>query len=153
MPFDVTLPPELWLIILDMVITSGISLLEQCDHIFFPDIHSHLWSWVLRAPLDNSYGRLRLVCRTFNALLGASPHYIMESTRDSIPASVRAVYMVEYADQTPSENVRRLLEVPLLCRRLIHLDTLSKHSGLPKDMPTPFHLLCENCSPFPTSAV
>jgi hypothetical protein len=144
MPFESTLLAELWLIILDMVIAAGITLLEQCDHAYFPDIYAHLLLAAPRAPVDNSYGQLRLVCRTFNALLGASPHYIMESSRDSIPASARAVYIIEYL--TPTEHVRRLLEEPSICHRLVHLDTFFNHPALP---PTTLDLLCENSGAFP----
>jgi len=141
MPLAAALPAELWLIILDMVISTAITLLEQCDHTSFSDIYVYLCSPATQTPVDNSYGQLRLVCRTFNALLGPSPHYIMKSSRDSIPASARAVYIIE--DQISSEHARRLLEEPLICHRLVHLDTFSNHPEL-SDMPTTFDLLCEN---------
>jgi hypothetical protein len=144
MPFELTLPAELWLKILDMAIDAGITLLEQCDHTSFLDIYYYLYSSSTRAPFDNSYGQLRLVCRMFNALLGSSPHYIMKSSCDAIPTSARAVYIIE--NKTPSEHVRRLLEEPSICHRLFHLDTITNRPGLPN---ASFDVLCENSRSLP----
>jgi hypothetical protein len=138
------LPAELWLIIFDMLISTGITLLEQCDHTTFPDIDTYLDSPPARAaPFDNSYGQLRLVCRTFHALLGGSPHYIMKLSHDSIPSSARALYFVN--KDTTSRHVRRLLGEPLISHRLLHLDACFGHSNGQIDL----ELLCANPGSFP----
>jgi hypothetical protein len=144
MPFEVTLPAELWLIILDMAIATGITLIEHCDHISFPDIYAYLLA--VDPPIDNSYEQLRLVCRMFNALLGSSPQYIMKSPHGSIPTNARAVYITERV--TPSEHIQRLLQEPLISHRLLYLDTFFNHSQL-SDVPIEFDLLCENSRSLP----
>jgi hypothetical protein len=60
------LPPELWIMIFDMVIIGGIVRLDQCDHSTFLYDHVFLSPGQERYRFYRSYCRLRLVCRSFN---------------------------------------------------------------------------------------
>jgi hypothetical protein len=130
-----------------MAIATSISLLEHCDHLFFPDINAHLQSWAILAPIDNSYGRLRLVCRMFNTLLGASPHYIMRGPDDPIPTNARAVYIS--VRRISKECISRLLGEPSISRRLLHLDLPTSDDDGLLDRPAGLDLLLQNSRSLP----
>jgi hypothetical protein len=90
------LPPELWIVILDMVIAEGIIQLDQCDHITFPYDHDFLARG--RGPylFYRSYHRLCLVCRSFNAMLGAGPHGFLHPSSFPFPTSIKALRITDF---------------------------------------------------------
>jgi hypothetical protein len=116
------LPAEIWLIIIDIVIEEAIISLEHCDYITHPYIHDIISSIDRRRQQRcDSYYRLRLVCRMFNALLGDQPSQWLEDyTSLPLPHTTRALYLsfkTLYAAQ-----VRVSLLEPATCRRLVHID-------------------------------
>ncbi|PVG02874.1 hypothetical protein CPB86DRAFT_485191 [Serendipita vermifera] len=84
--FDVALPYEIWSVILWIVLDRIIDPLAYCDSDTYPK---------LRYRFDDAQGRhfqdwfkLRLVCRTWNSILGNCPHIVC-SVDKSIPAEHR----------------------------------------------------------------
>jgi hypothetical protein len=116
-----TLPSELWLIIFDIVIEEAIISLEHCDYTTFPYIQTFLSSPKHYYQLYESYRRLRLVCRRFNALLGDRPSQsFWDSTEFPLPTSTRALYLNLVVSYAP--ELHRLLEERSACGRLVCLD-------------------------------
>jgi hypothetical protein len=115
------LPPEIWLIIFDTVIEEAIISLEHCDYTTYSLIQSFLSSSYSHRRLYDSYCRLRLVCRRFNALLGDRPSQsFTDSTPFPLPPTTRALYINLYA--VSALHFRHLLAEPTAYRRLVYLD-------------------------------
>jgi hypothetical protein len=91
-----TLPPELWMMIFDIVIEEGIIRLDHCDHNTFPYDHVFLSPGQDHHRFYGSYHRLRLVCRSFNALLGTRLYYDLHTSSFSFPASTKALRIPAY---------------------------------------------------------
>jgi hypothetical protein len=111
------LPLELWIVIFDMVIEEGIVRLDQCDHTTFP--YDHLFISYTEDPHQfyGSYHRLRLVCRTFNVLLGTRPQCDLDASSFPFPMSVRALHLGGCNEPV----FRQLLEDASRCERLVFL--------------------------------
>jgi hypothetical protein len=117
----VSLPNELWLIILDIVIEEGIIWLDQCDYTTFLHTGSSLTVSARHYRCSNSYWRLRLVCRTFNALLGARPRvYFLGSSLLPLPHTIRALDLA--LQLLPQPDFQCLLAERPTCARLVYLD-------------------------------
>ena len=120
----VPLPPELWLLILDIAVEEGIVQLDHCDYTTFPHISS---SFLASAPHNESYDsyrRLRLVCWMFNTLLGARPwHPFSDST--SPPWSIPTRVLSFNLGVLSKPHLRRLLAEMSTCSRLVFLDVTS----------------------------
>src|ERR1700689_2633178 len=88
------LPAEIWLIIFDTVIEEAIIWLEHCDYTTYPYIQAFISSTHPRNQLYDTYCRLRLVCRRFNALLGDRPSQLfVDSTPLPLLPTTRALYL------------------------------------------------------------
>jgi hypothetical protein len=146
-PASPTLPAELWLIILDIVIAISITLQEHSDSVTFPDIDEYLYDPTTHPPIDNSYGQLRLVCRTFNALLGGSPYHFMKSEEIPIPITTRSLY-VPYG-LARAGCFGQIVAQPLMCHRLVSMDTPCNFSVF-EGKPPVFDLLRKNSGSFPS---
>jgi hypothetical protein len=146
-PDSLTLPAELWLIIFDIVITTSITLLEHSNSISFPDVDEYLYDPTAHPPIDNSYGQLRLVCRTFNALLGGSPYHFMKSEEAPIPIATRSFY-VPYG-LARAGCFGQIIAQPLMCHQLVSMDTPCNFSVF-EGRPPIFNLLRENSGSFPS---
>jgi hypothetical protein len=115
------LPAEIWLIIFDTVIEKAIIWLEHCDYATYPHIQTFLSSTQFRHQLYDSYFRLRLVCRRFNALLGDRPSQsFVDSTSFPLPPATRALYM--NLDALYAPHFQHLLAEPATYGRLVYLD-------------------------------
>jgi len=115
------LPAEIWIIIFDMVIEEAIAWLEHCDYTTFPYIHAFISSTYPHHRLYDSYCRLRLVCRRFNALLGDRPaQSFLDSTSLPLPPTTRALYL--NLDALYAPYFQDLLAEPATCGRLVYLD-------------------------------
>jgi hypothetical protein len=116
-----SLPTEIWIMILEIVVEEGIVQLDHCDHITFPHMWTSTPASVRRYQFYGSYWRLRLVCRRFNTLLGARP---WQSFSDSslLPLSIttRALYLDLEALSKP--YFQPLLTETLKCDRLVYID-------------------------------
>ena len=125
-----TLPAELWFIIFDIVIEEGIIRLNQCDYTTFPYMESVFSASAYRYQLYDSYWRLRLVCRRFNALLSAPPwHAFSYGSSLPFPITTRALYLDLYT--LSQKHFQRLLAETSTFGRLVYLDVkcdLSKSS-------------------------
>jgi hypothetical protein len=120
-PFMAMLPLELWIMIFDMVIEEGIIRLDQCDYNTFPRDHMFLSPVPTRDRFYGSYCRLRLVCRSFNALLGTRPQCKLGISYFPFPMRVRALHVGDPG--LPNAPVfRQLLEDASRCERLVFLN-------------------------------
>jgi hypothetical protein len=115
-----TLPSELWIMILDMVIIEGIVRLDQCDHTTFPYDHLFLSPGLGRYRFYRSYRRLRLVCRSFNALLSTRPYWYLNTSTFPFPTSIRTLYISPF-DGSPKSTFQQLLADTPRCERLVCL--------------------------------
>jgi hypothetical protein len=117
----IQLPTELWLIIFDLVIQEGIIRVDQCDHTKFPYIQSILSEPNLRHHADDSYHRLRLVCRSFKVILGDPPSQIL-SPSYTFPLSTTIRALILDLDAWPRTDFQLLSAETLSCRRIVYLD-------------------------------
>jgi hypothetical protein len=127
------LPPELWIMIFDMVIIGGIVRLDQCDHSTFLYNHVFLSPGQERYRFYRSYCRLRLVCRSFNALLGTRAHYDLYSSAFPFPMSIRALCITPIGGSL-KPAFQQLLADTNICGRLVCLEVsfnLPVNSGQP----------------------
>jgi hypothetical protein len=127
------LPLELWIVIFDMVIEEGIIRLNQCDYNTFPYDHVFLSPGQDRYRFYGSYCPLRLVCRSFNALLGTQPHCQLHSSTFPFPTSIRALQITPI-DEYLEPVFQQLLADTRRCERLVCLDIsywLARSSGRP----------------------
>jgi hypothetical protein len=128
-----TLPPELWIMIFDIVIEDGIVRLDQCDRDTFPYNYVSLSPGQDRYRFYRSYHRLRLVCRSFNALLGTRPYCDLFTSSFPLPASIRALRIPAF-DGSNEPAFRQLLVDASRCERLVCLEVFcynSTSSNLP----------------------
>ena len=115
------LPAEIWLMIFDIVIEEAIIWLEHCDYTTYPHIQALLSSTYPRHQLYDSYCRLRLVCRRFNALLGDRPSQsFVDLTPLPLHPTTRALYF--NLDALYAPHFQDLLAEPATYRRLVYLD-------------------------------
>jgi hypothetical protein len=105
--------------IFDMVIEEGIIRFDDCDHITFPYTHTFLSSGPSRYRFYGSYHRLRLVCRSFNALLGTQPHYDLNTSSLPFPFNIRTL-RIEGGPYEPT--FQQLLVEASRCERLVCLE-------------------------------
>jgi hypothetical protein len=106
------------MMIFDMVIEEGIVRLDQCDHNTFPYDHVSLSSGQDRYRFYGSYRQLRLVCRSFNALLAIRPPCDLDASTFPFSTSVRALHI-----RGSHEPVfRQLLVDTMRCERLVFLE-------------------------------
>lgn len=116
-----TLPPELWLIILEMVVEGNIVGLWQCDRATFPYIRKALRDGKDLYRLHDLHRRLRLVCRSFNAMVGYKPMLrFSASSSFPLPNTIRGL-VLDFA-VIPATHFQRLLEEMSTCRQLVCLD-------------------------------
>jgi hypothetical protein len=114
-------PVELWLMIMPLVIEEAIIRVDGCDHTTFPYIRTLLYAEEHRYRSCGTCVRLRLVCRTFNLLVGSLPPYQFTQTHLSpeMPNVTKAVYI----DLGGGDAVRsRGLGHASNCQQLVHLD-------------------------------
>jgi len=116
-----TLPSELWAMIFDIVIEEGIVQLDQCDYITFPYDHAFLSPGQDRYRFHQSYHRLRLVCRSFNVLLGTRPSCDLHTSSLPFPMSIRALRITAF-DGSFEPIFHQLLEDRSRCERLVCLE-------------------------------
>jgi hypothetical protein len=115
------LPTELWLIIFELVIPEGIIGVDQCDHTTFPYIQSILSAPHIHYHAYDSYYRLRLVCRSFKAILGDPPSQILSPT-SIFPLSTTIRALVLDLDAWSRTNFQLPSAELLSCRRIVYLD-------------------------------
>jgi len=136
-----TLPTELWSMILHFFLGSSIGVHEPCNHFTFPEIILHLGSPRRYPPvLHKRLGSLRLVCRTFNTLIG-SPYFFMKDSSSAIPSSTRALFICSRKEVDGC--LHRLLTKSPASHRIVVLDIpgfdrFETHGILP------FYTLCKN---------
>jgi len=137
------LPPELWLIIFEFVLTSGVDLVDRPNHLNFPTISEELRSPWSHPPRGiPALRNLRLVCRTFNSLLRSSPYLILKKRDTPItPNAARAVYISPCGEA--KAYLERLLAEHLFSQRIVILDIPGREY---RNSPVPmvFDFLCEN---------
>jgi hypothetical protein len=117
--------------IFDMVIIEGIVGLDQCDHNTFPYDHVFLSPRLGRYRFYRSYHRLRLVCRSFSALLSTQPYCYLDNSTFPFPTSIRALYISPF-DGSPKSTFQQLLADTPRCERLVCLQVsywLSRYSS------------------------
>jgi hypothetical protein len=116
-----TLPPELWLIILDMVVEENVVGSWQCDRATFPFMRKSLHNGTDLYRLRDLHRRLRLVCRSFNAMVGSNPmHYFSPLASFPFPNTTRA--LVLHLAAVPATPFQRLLAETSTCRQLVCLE-------------------------------
>jgi len=127
------LPTELLLMIFDIVIEEGIIWVDQCDHTKFPYIQSILSESHNRYRYYDPYYRLRLVCRSFNDILGTPiSHKWTPSSIFPLSTAIRALILD--LEAWPKTGFQLLSVEPPPYRRIIHLDVtcdLSSSSNRP----------------------
>jgi hypothetical protein len=105
------LPPEIWMIIIDMAVEASIIPDEICTYSNLPRLNQYLHPY--GPPIDHSWAKLRLVCRAFKALAGPAPRGYMDrkgvlkTARDvyiSLPSSVTAC-MQQLARDAPNHRI------------------------------------------------
>ena len=116
-----TLPLEIWIMILDIVIEEDIVRLDRCAHITFSYHREFLSPGLHRYRFYGSYHRLRLVCRSFTAMLGTRPYCDLDTSSFPFPMSIRALRIVTY-DGSFESIFQQLLEDTPRCDRLVCLD-------------------------------
>jgi hypothetical protein len=117
----VTLPPELWLVILEKVVEGNVVGLGKSDCITFPFIEESLYHGQDRYRLNDSHRRLRLVCRSFNAIVGPTPTcYFSPSSLLPFPSTIRVLIFDVKA--MAGAHFRRLLTETSTCDRLACLN-------------------------------
>jgi hypothetical protein len=122
---SVTLPLELWIIIIDLVIGALVNPTDSCTYKNFLEVDHYIRSPQPRSSVIPSYRQLRLVCRVFNDLLKTPPRFFMKGAKTNIPASTRALYICRHYTSRQSDPLgclRRLLEDPTRTRRIVTLD-------------------------------
>jgi hypothetical protein len=107
--------------ILDIVIEEGIIRVDHCDHTTFPYIQSILSASHLRYHFYDSYHRLRLVCRSFKAILGDPPSQIL-SPSSIFPLSITIRALILDLAAWPRTDFQLLSAEALSYRRLVYLD-------------------------------
>jgi hypothetical protein len=117
---SVTLPPELWIIIIDLVIGALINPADSCTYENFLDVVHYLRYPRPRSSVIPSYRKLRLVCRAFNDLLKTPPRLFVDRVNTKIPAGTRALYTSRLFDSLGC--LHRLLEDPSRSRQIVTLD-------------------------------
>ena len=148
MPLAAILPPELWLIIFDLVIESGVDLLDDCDFLSFPGVLNRLrYPWTYLPKGIPALRNLRLVCRSWNELLKAPPCFVMKKPNTPVPGGVRAVYI--YPCEESQSYLQRILAEPLKSRRIVILD-LPGPETFRSRVPFIFDFLCENSHSLPS---
>jgi hypothetical protein len=117
----IELPNELWLITFDLVIEEGTIRLDRCDYTTFPIIGSCFFHSVHCYQFYDSYYRLRLVCRRFNAILGARPwQSFSDSSSLPFPITTRSLYL--HLESLGSQHFQRLFAETSRFGRLVSLD-------------------------------
>jgi hypothetical protein len=125
-----TLPPELWLIILDMVVEGNVVGLWQCDRATFPFMRKSLRDGTDPYRLCDLHRQLRLVCRSFNSMVGSEPiHYFSPGSSLPFVNTIR-VLVLDIAG-APAPHFQRLLAEPSTCRQLVCLDVTCSLSQSP----------------------
>jgi hypothetical protein len=114
------LPTELWLIIFDLVIEEGIIRVDQCDYTKFPYIQPILSNVPLRYRSYDSYRRLRLVCRSFKAILGDPPSQTLSASSIFTLSTTIRVLILDF--NWLRTNFQLLAAQTLSCRRIIYID-------------------------------
>jgi hypothetical protein len=82
------LPPEIWMIIIDMAVESSIIPDEICTYSNLSRLNLYLRIPYKGLPIDQSWANLRLVCGLFKALAGPAPRLymgrkgVLETARD-----------------------------------------------------------------------
>jgi hypothetical protein len=107
--------------IFEIVIQEAIISLDQCDHRTFPYIQTFFSDAEYRHWFHGSYCRLRLVCRSFSAMLGIPP---VEAFWDTSPLpfriSTRSLYIkFEGVHKT---HFPRLFAEPSPYEHIVYLD-------------------------------
>jgi hypothetical protein len=121
------LPTELWLLIFDIVIEEGIIRVDQCDHTKFPYIQFILSN---RHHAHDSYYRLRLVCRSFKAILGDRPSCKWPpSSRLPLSSGIRALIL--HLGAWPGTDLQLLPTEAQSFRRVVYLDVTFGRSQSP----------------------
>jgi hypothetical protein len=115
------LPTELWIIILDMVIEEGIVRMDQGDHNTFPYDHVFLSPGKDYSRFYGAHHRLRLVCRSFNALLGPQPHCNLDPSIFPFPMGIRAL-SIRSVNGILDPVFQQLLADTRRCGRLVCLE-------------------------------
>jgi hypothetical protein len=141
------LPPELWIIIFDLVLESGVGLLDLCDPFLVPEVLNRIRNpWRYPPTGIPAIQNLRLVCRNFNALLEPSPYFAMKHI-DTPITRARAVYI------KPCEEVQmlfhRLIAEPSKSYRIVILD-LPGPEYYDSFVPEMFDVLCEHSHSLPS---
>jgi hypothetical protein len=106
--------------IFDIVIEEGIIRLDQCDYIKFPYMEPFFWAKQHQNRFYDSYWRLRLVCRRFNAILGETPHKICQLSIFPLPTAVRALILD--LETLPKSHLELLSAETVASKRLVCLD-------------------------------
>jgi hypothetical protein len=151
-PTPKSLPPELWLLVFELVIEAYCSPSMPCDYLTFLRIRGYLHLPSMYPPIDEQCCKLRLVCRAFAELLRRYQLvFVMKDDGKGLPPSSKAVYISLYQDGTSS--FERIVEEPTRSRRIIAMDVPFKlrhqiysaqSTGYAK--PMSFDLLCANAT-------
>ena len=125
---------------------ASVSPVEWCDYVTFPDIHLYLRNPGVYAPIDDSFARLRLVCRAFYNFLGSSPHHFVKGEDDTIPYTTRAIYIT--VRKKSHGYRRRLLDDPYRSHLIVTLWIACNYSSDSGRLDT-FDRLCKSCHALP----
>jgi hypothetical protein len=123
------LPPELWLMIFDIVIEEGIIRLDHCDYIKFPYMQPFFSAKQHRNRFYDTSLRLRLVCRRFNAILGEPLYRICQLSIFPLATAVRALILD--LETLPKLHFEPLLAEMASSKRLVCLDVTCSLSQTP----------------------
>ena len=141
-----TLPPELWLIIFEMVLETD-SVADHCDHLKLPDVLDHVRNPWKYSPLGSPFIRnSQLVCRKWYLLLKAVPYVVLNKHDSPVPTGTTAVYI--YPSRNSKKCLYRLLSQPERSHQITTLD-LPGPEHLRSRVPMIFDFFCENAVSFP----
>lgn len=135
------LPPELWLMILDLAKMEILLQSEYYNHIDFPSFYHQLRDPRHYSSITSSYKRLCQVCKLFKAVMGSSPHFYMLKYYSDIPPNAQAVTIVQY--YTSYAYLLRALEQRSIATNIVSLHFPCGFSTTPSRR-ADFDLLCIN---------
>jgi hypothetical protein len=113
-----TLPPELWTMIIELVLEDNVDPQTICDYSNFLQLRQHLRSPKTHPPIFNSWNNIRLISQAFKVLAGPSPYLFMKKDDIIVPRSARAVYIT-----SGPNSLSRLLDVRCSTHQIVALDT------------------------------
>jgi len=141
------LPPELWIIVLDLAMEADVNPADQCTHWDFLKTSYGLRHFEKYISMFSSYHALRLVCRAFRDLLTSPLWLYMTKEHISgvmqVPLLVRAVYIPVWANSAcnfhriiTSRTPYRIVSLDIQCdyitdssgRRALSFDSLCRGS-------------------------